>query len=376
MAAPTPEPTPGPASGPAVVVIGAGVVGAAVTYALARRGARVRCLDRAAAAGLGVTAVGFAAATAYRRFPSSYFALNRAGIAAHARWADELGGAAWWRPCGTLALSDEESHAGYLAQLREWGCDVRPLGRRAALLPEEGWIDAVPFTRRLLREAAALGADVRLGHAVREIDLDAGVVGCADGATFAADAVVNAAGSAADEIAAMAGARPFLGPARRSLMVHVRLDADVVRHVVRTPEISLRPDGGGRVVMRSDQVDRLLPEPPGGAGPGPDHGPDLEPDPDPEPGLVKDLLDRARRFEPLLGDAEVELAHVVAARCARDGLPSAGPLTARPGYHEAVASAGVTLAPVLGELLAERILTGRADPLLTPFTPDRFTASS
>lgn len=54
---------------PTVVVIGAGVIGAAVTYHLARRGARVHCVDRADRPASGTTEVGFATATAYRRFP-------------------------------------------------------------------------------------------------------------------------------------------------------------------------------------------------------------------------------------------------------------------------------------------------------------------
>ena len=67
---------------PKVVVVGAGVIGAAVAYHLANRGARVHCVDRADRPAAGTTEVGFATATAYRRFPKSYFELNQAGIAA------------------------------------------------------------------------------------------------------------------------------------------------------------------------------------------------------------------------------------------------------------------------------------------------------
>jgi glycine/D-amino acid oxidase-like deaminating enzyme len=43
-----------------------------------------------------------------------------------------------------------------------------------------------------------------------------------------------------------------------------------------------------------------------------------------------------------------------------------------PGYFEAVTHSGVTLGPLLGRLLAQTVATGQTDPLLAPFSPDRF----
>lgn len=363
-----------------VAVIGAGVIGASAAFHLARRGVRVHCVERAPEAGLGTTAVGFATATAYRRFPRSYFDLNQAGIAEHVALAAELAGSTWWHPTGTVAWSDEESFTGYLDLLTEWDCPtVRHAPGRAhralresvafpgagvvAELPAEGWIDAVPFTRRLLAEAVDLGAVVHLNTELTSVDLDDGhVTGVrfADGARLAVDAVVNATGSGADEVAAMVGARSFLGAPRRSLIAHLLVDGEPLRHVLRAPDISIRPDGAGRIVTRSDQVDRRLPPRSG----------------TPDPELVKDLLDRASRVVPLLGSATVREARVVDARCARDELPSIGPLSAVPGYYEAVASAGVTLAPLFGRILAQHIVDGTSDAAALPFTPDRFAVES
>ncbi|MFD0823138.1 glycine oxidase ThiO, partial [Micromonospora zhanjiangensis] len=47
-----------------------------------------------------------------------------------------------------------------------------------------------------------------------------------------------------------------------------------------------------------------------------------------------------------------------------------GPLVAA-GHHRH----GIALTPVTADLIAELALTGRADPLLDPFTPDRFAPS-
>jgi glycine/D-amino acid oxidase-like deaminating enzyme len=362
--------------GPVVAVVGAGVIGAATALHLARRGVRVHCVERAARPGTGTTAVGFATATAYRRFPRAYFDLNQAGIAEHAALAAELAGSSWWHPTGTLAWSDEESFGGYLDLLAEWGCTTErhdhgrahrvlresvafPDTGVVAVLPSEGWIDAVAFTRRLLSEAVDLGATLDLDTELASVDLaDGHVAGIrlADGGRMAVDVLVNATGSGADRIAAMVGARPFLGAPRRSLIAHLLVDGEPLRHVLRAPDISIRPDGPGRVVMRSDQVDRRLPPRSG----------------TPDPELVKDLLDRAGRVVPLLGSGTVREATVVEARCARDDLPSIGPLSAVPGYYEAVASAGVTLAPLFGRVLADHVVEGTLDPSIAPFTPDRF----
>jgi glycine/D-amino acid oxidase-like deaminating enzyme len=356
------------------VVVGAGAIGASTAFHLARRGVPVHCVDRADRAGSGTTAVGFGTATAYRRFPKAYFDINRAGIAEHTALADELSPAAWWHPSGTVAWSDEESFTGYLDLIAEWGCPLSrypghtagtalnesvafPAGGPVALLPDEGWIDAVDYAERLLTEARSLGVTVTLGTAVESVSL-AGEhfhVHLADGRHVLADIVVNATGSSADDIAAMVGARPFLGPPRRSLIAHLLVDGEPLRHILRAPDISIRPDGPGRVVMRSDRVDKLLP---------PDAGADPE--------LVKELLYRAACVVPSLGSATVRSAEVVAARCPRDELPSVGSLSAVPGYYEAVASAGVTLAPVFGRLLAEHVVDGTVADLIVPFGPDRF----
>jgi glycine/D-amino acid oxidase-like deaminating enzyme len=361
---------------PAILVAGAGVVGAALALRLAQRGARVVCVDRSPRAGSGTTAGGFATTTAYQCLPEPYFALNRAGIAEHATLAGELGGSAWWHRCATVAWTEHASFSGYLDQLAQWGCPVRrhdaetardalgdavafPAGHPIAVLPDEGWADAVLLTERLLDEATRAGALVRLGIALSSVDTVGGRVAAAelaDGHRIEVDAVVNAAGSAADEVAAMAGAGSLLGAPRRSLVAHLLVGGEPLPFILRAPGVSLRSDGPGRVVAYSDQIDRRLPDQAG----------------TPDPELVKELLDRAQRVVPLLGTATVESAGVVEERRPRDELPSAGALSAVPGYYEAVTGAGVALAPLLGRLLADQVTTGAPAPALAAFSPDRF----
>ena len=55
-----------------------------------------------------------------------------------------------------------------------------------------------------------------------------------------------------------------------------------------------------------------------------------------------------------------------------DGDPVLGALPGVAGCTVAFTHSGATLGLVAGELLADQVLSGEADPLLAPFGPGRF----
>ena len=55
-----------------------------------------------------------------------------------------------------------------------------------------------------------------------------------------------------------------------------------------------------------------------------------------------------------------------------DGFPVIGRPARIGGLYIATMHSGVTLAPVVGELVALEVIDGTRDPLLAPFGPDRF----
>ena len=69
---------------PAVLVIGAGIVGAAIAYRLAASGAAVTVVERSEP-GRGTTATSFAWVNANRKTPRPYYDLNLAGMDEHRR---------------------------------------------------------------------------------------------------------------------------------------------------------------------------------------------------------------------------------------------------------------------------------------------------
>ena len=70
---------------------------------------------------------------------------------------------------------------------------------------------------------------------------------------------------------------------------------------------------------------------------------------------------------PHLADAVVGVRALTA-----DLLPAVGWTYATSGVYVAVTHSGVTLAPVLGELIAAEVAGGADERLLRPFRPTRF----
>jgi hypothetical protein len=123
-----------------VVVIGAGVVGAAVAAGLTRRGADVTVLE-ARRPGAGTTTTSFAWINAGNKNPDSYHALNHAGVHAHHEFAGD--GAPWFFPTGNLEWAVNEN-------------DRSALARRIDKAHERDY----PLQRLTAQQAAALEPDL------------------------------------------------------------------------------------------------------------------------------------------------------------------------------------------------------------------------
>lgn len=93
-----------------------------------------------------------------------------------------------------------------------------------------------------------------------------------------------------------------------------------------------------------------------------------------DPGLhhARALLAQAARFLPVLAGTGVDKWWVAYRAMPSDRLPIIGPLPWLDSLYLAVSHSGVTLAPVLGRLIAREVATETADGLLAPFRPARF----
>lgn len=177
---------------PDVLIVGAGVVGAALAYEVARRGKRVLVVDRAEEAALGATrwSMGgthwLVAATDDRLRD-----LCREGLERHQGMSEELGADSGFRARPILTLAPDDEAFATLAPLvengRQYGFEGRVVERDelyrleptlkpgsavGGVLCTLGWVDTVLATRARLEGAAMHGATFRTGLDVTAIRVD------------------------------------------------------------------------------------------------------------------------------------------------------------------------------------------------------------
>lgn len=354
-----------------VIVVGAGVIGSAVAYRLARSGARVTVLEAGRPAG-GTSGTTLAWLNSNNKNPLPYHLLNRAGMAEHAVLARELNGGAWlhldgnfiWGRPDLLDLVERQRGRGYEVQVltpEEVGAiepDLAvPAGiDRVAFYPAEGYVDVPVLVGALLRAARQHGAKVRSGAAVtgfrREGERVTGVRTEAE--EISADQVVLCVGRWTDRLLEAVDMPLPLAPSWGLVAVSNPLPI-ALRSLVHTPEVNFRPDGAGRVLMNVDEIDEQV------------RGFD---DASPTSPLAEELRVRTARVLPPLADGYVEACRVAIRAFPADGVTIAGEVT--DGLYAVCTHSGVTLGPLLGRLAAREVLTEKTEPMLADFRPGRF----
>jgi glycine/D-amino acid oxidase-like deaminating enzyme len=349
-----------------VVVIGAGVYGAAVTASLTRRGASVTVVDAGAPAG-GTSGATFSWINACGKEPRPYHDLSVAGMEAHRRLAAEVPHGDWYHEGGNLewAANDaaREALRKKVAGVLAYGYEARWLSRAEALglepdidpaelpadeiayFPREGWIEPTRLIGHLLARAVAGGAELVRNDAVTGLELTAGMVRAVrltSGRRLSADAVVNCAGPQAAGIAKLAG---LVLPMRntRGVLIYTSPVAISVSRVIHAPYVHLRPDGAGRLLLHNPEID--------GAVYVSDAGEIRV-----EPSAVERVLDVARALYPGLRAATVESIRVGERPIPADGLPVLGRVVELPNFHFAVSHSGATLSVHAGDLVAAEVL--------------------
>jgi glycine/D-amino acid oxidase-like deaminating enzyme len=364
-----------------VVVIGAGVYGAAVTSSLVRRGARVTVVD-AGAPGAGTSGATFSWTNSCGKQPRPYHDLNVAGMAAHRKLAAEVPRGDWYHENGNLEWAADDAGRAKLrakvAGVLDYGYEADWLNRAEALrlepdmdpaelpddeiayFPREGWIEPTRLIAHLLSSAVAGGAELVRDDAVTGLDVTGGVVRAvrlASGRLLPADAVVNCAGPRAARIAELAG---LVLPMRntRGALVYTSPVAVSVSRVIHAPHIHLRPDGAGRLLLHHDTTD--------GAAHVSDTGATSV-----EQSAVDTVLAAGRALYPGIRAATVESIRVGERPIPADGLPVLGRAVELPNFHFAVSHSGATLSVHAGDLVAAEALGDDQGEALAPFRFER-----
>jgi hypothetical protein len=222
-----------------VVVIGAGIVGAATALTLTRAGSRVAVLDRTLpnTAGSGTTAGNLHIQTIHTRRPGQGTAVDVEQLlplqkSTSTLWntLDETVPGLGLNRCGGFMVAETEEQVHALLTKHRWERDagiptevmtgdearqalplLGPSIQAATWCPWDGFAEPDLAGPALLRQAAAEGASVHPSTPVTGLthDGDGWTVGT-DGGTWIAPAVIDVAGPWMAPIAAMAGVSPDL----------------------------------------------------------------------------------------------------------------------------------------------------------------------
>jgi glycine/D-amino acid oxidase-like deaminating enzyme len=381
-----------------VVVIGAGVVGAACAYYAAGAGLRVAVLDRGPVAG-GTTGAGEGNLLVSDKSPGPELdlALHSLGLW-HSLAAEAIfdGGRAFeLEHKGGLVVAGSPGALGALRALarRQRAAGVEAVDLAASALaghepllapdlaggvayPQDAQVQPMLAAAHLLRAARGHGATVHNGATVTGIDIGTGgsVCGVRTGAArIATPAVVNAAGTWSGAVAALAGVDLPIRPRRGFVLVTEPLPV-LIRHKVYAAEYVsnvasadsdlqtspvIEGTRGGTVLIGSSRervgFDATFALP-----------------------VLQRLAEQAIELFPFLRGVAVIRAYRGFRPYSPDHLPVIGPDPRRPGLFHACGheGAGIGLAPGTADLIVAA-LTG-AVPALdpTPFRPERFTVDT
>jgi glycerol-3-phosphate dehydrogenase len=243
-----------------VAVIGAGVVGSAVSLELARRDVKVALLEAEPEPGLAAS--GTNSGIVHTGFDSTPGELETDLILSSARLRDEIT-AALGIPvlrCGAVMRADGAAR-NVIARARANGVLVHELEGGTVEIPGESVTDPVAYTLALSAEAVRQGATLLTGHRVMAIG-QAPTVRTDAGVKLKCAVVVNCAGLHADDVAGLAGDDSFaIFPRKGEFLVFDPPGGDPLERILlpvpttRTKGVLVFPTIDGRILAGPTAVD-------------------------------------------------------------------------------------------------------------------------
>jgi sarcosine oxidase subunit beta len=368
-----------------VIVIGGGVMGTSIAYNLARRRAgRVVLLEKSTVCA-GTSAKSSAIVrTHYTTRPTAVMALLARGI--FERWADEVGGESGFVRTGMLFIGPPESRdrvqrtlrmnqevgieASLIgpAEVREISPHLRiPEGAAVVYEPRSGYGSPHDVAASFARRFTELGGQLRQSTPVTGIDTQGGRVRSVrtPRGEIGAGHVVIAAGPWARPVGRLAGLDLPVTPSRESIVtLRPAFDWSPVHPVTGdlANEVYLRPETGGLILVGNTR-DTVVPG-----------DPDAYED-RPSAEHTAEVVTRLARLMPGAAGAAITGGWSGMYEVSPDWNPIMGTARGVAGLHYAVGFSGhgFKLSPVVGLLMAEQVLDGRARTVdIAPYRLERF----
>jgi glycine/D-amino acid oxidase-like deaminating enzyme len=358
-----------------VVVVGGGIIGCSIALHLVDRGVAPVLIDPERP-GQGTSTGSFASVSAFGKDPVAWFQLACAGMSGWQRFAHRLGTDVGLRRAGEVRFTSDPADgrrlARQVAEARGRGYPVRLIDQAelarlllpdarvgpvsaASFAPNDGQVEPPLVLQACRRALADAGARLVTGRARLRLD-DDGVKVEVGTETLRPRTCVLAAGAEAVGVAAAVGLEvPTVSSP--GMLVQTRPLPPLTDRVVYLPggpgpAVCLRQRADGTVLVGERTQETVATQP--GLG------------------HARALLAQAARFFPSLAGVGVDRWWLAWRAMPADRLPIVGPLPWLEGLYVAVSHSGVTLAPVLGRLVADEVATQAADGRLAPFRPARF----
>lgn len=355
-----------------IIVVGAGIVGAAIADQLALSGASVTILDRAGP-GAGASSKSFGWINAAFAETPAYYRLRRAAIDAFRLLSEEIdldhavdwSGCLWWEDEGqafdshTAALEEHGYEAKVIdaTEFAKLEPNVAGAPERCVLNRMEGAADGELVASALLRRATSNNAHVVLGREVTGLLItDSRVSGVVtDLGPVEADHVVCAAGAWSGALLNGSGINLPMDN-KTGMIVKTQPVKPMIRHIIMSPDIHFRQTGDGRFVLgeifSGGFQDGVLND---------------------ATSMAEGLLARLRRRLPDSDEIICDRINLGVRPVPLGGLPVIGPVSGLDALTIATMHSGVTLAPLVGRLVAEEVLGNTTNPLLDDFRLERFS---
>jgi glycine oxidase len=353
-----------------VIVIGGGIIGLSLAIALRKRGATVLVVERGEPGREASQAAGGMLVDCGLETPSVLQPLAVASARMYPEFAHELeiesGQKVDLRDYGTIVFPPAE-HVHERPGFKLAGLLPAPLvelepalaePKRPAFYLKERSVDPRALTAAALKTAKNRSVDFSSGDTVTAVNVSGGHASgvTTSKTTFHASKVVNCAGAWSGQIWLAKTAPRALPtrPVKGQMLCLIMPSRDLLKHVIRAPEVYLIPRSDGRLLAGATVEEAGF-------------------DKRAIPGTIQRFHHAALALVPKLADAKILEDWAGLRPGTPDDLPILG-ATDTPGYYVATGHFrdGILLAPITAEVMAAVIEDRDPGYELEPFSPSRF----
>ena len=354
---------------PKILIVGSGIVGASIALSCLNLGADVVVVEKDKLGG-AASSNSFGWINASFAESPAYFDLRDAAVNAFRNLKADLKlndyvswqGTLWWEDSGD-ELNKQYNNLidrGYTAKLlnkdeiKILEPNLMDLPEAAIFTPLEGAAEADRVALAMLDKLADGGGTIISGCKVVSITLKKGRVSGVETniGAVSCDIVVLATGAAAQKgLLGIDWNLPMQN--KKGLIVQTLPVSDLINHVLMTNDVHFKQNADGSLtageIFSGDFDENIVA---------------LD--------LASDVLSRISKkldFETNLIPNNIKIG---TRPVPIDGFPVVGQIEGHRGVFVAVMHSGVTLGPLIGQLLASEMLKTSKSPLLEPFRPSRF----